>query len=291
LRGGTRSGPLRGRTPLGSPHKPTPRGSLGAEHGYTLIELLVAMSLGIMVSLAAFSFLEFATGDVSHITERVHVDQTGRVALEKIMLELHSACVTPSVAPIKAGSNATVIKFISEAGTESSLSSVRLHEIIYTAASGTKKGTLVEKTTVNTPAPSGGAAPNYTFPTTRTTSTLLVTGVKQSVSEKGETLPIFQYFRYYRASDPVPTGDTAVPYGQLDPTAIASSHMEENTEGKKEAENIAKVTIAFTLAPEGTEGAGFNHDRPVALEDSAVLRLAPSSESSGNPNLPCSPQT
>lgn len=268
------------------------RDSLRGEHGFTLIELLVAMSLGIMVSLAAFSFLEFATGDVSHITERVHVDQTGRVALERIMLELHSTCVTPSVAPIMAGSTATVVKFISEAGTESALSSVRLHEVIYTAPSGTKKGTLVEKTTPNTPTTSGGgSAPNYTFATTRTTTTTLLTGIKQSTNEKGEAIPIFQYFRYYRSTDSVPTGDSAVPYGQLDPTAIKSSSMEETTAGKKEAENIAKVTLTFTLAPEGAEGAGFNHDRPVALEDSAVLRLTPSSESSSNPNLPCSPQT
>ena len=56
----------------------TPR-SLVDTHGYTLIELLVAMSIGIVVSLAAFSFLGFTTSDVSRITERVHIDQTGRV--------------------------------------------------------------------------------------------------------------------------------------------------------------------------------------------------------------------
>ena len=50
------------------------------------------------------------------------------------------------------------------------------------------------------------------------------------------------------------------------------------------------MTVSFTLAPEGKESVSFNDDRPVALEDSAVLRLAPSSEKP-RPNLPCSEKT
>ena len=68
--------------------------ALRDEHGFTLIELLVAMSLGILVSGIALSLLNFTTADVTRITERVHADQTGRVALEKLMLALHSSCLT-----------------------------------------------------------------------------------------------------------------------------------------------------------------------------------------------------
>jgi type II secretory pathway pseudopilin PulG len=255
--------------------------SLAGAGGFTLVELLIAMSMTIVVSLAAFSFLGFATSDVSRITERVHIDQTARVAMEKIMLQLHSACVTPSITPIQTGSNENEIFFISEGGSESALTTVHEHKIIYSST----KGTLIEESYKSIAPPSGGVAPNYTFPTAHTTTTLL-TGIKRSVSS-GKEIPIFRYYRYYQKGDSIPTGDTSLPYGELNPTALSKTSLEKEAE----AENVAKVTVSFTLAPEGKESATFNHDRPVPLEDSAIFRLSPSSESSSNPNLPCSPQT
>ncbi len=47
-----------------------------------------------------FSIPQFTTDDVSRITARAHVDQTGRVALEKIMLQLHSRVSRVNVNPI-----------------------------------------------------------------------------------------------------------------------------------------------------------------------------------------------
>ena len=249
-----------------------PPAALRSERGYTLIELLVAMVTGIIVTLAAFSLLDFTRSDVSRITDRAHVDQTGRVALENIMLQLHSACVAPLVTPIQPPSTATTIKFISESSPlnaykepVSSLSTVRLREIIYTPAAGKSEGTLTEKSW-----PSSGKAPNYTFNETEApTERKLLTGVQQT-----ESVPIFQYYRYYRE------GDMGAKLGQLNPnptTAVVEA----------EAEVIAKVTVSFTVAPEGHESAFAKGDRAVALEDSAILRLAPSSEASGNPNYPC----
>ena len=84
--------------------------ALRSERGFTLIELLIAMALGLVVSLAAFSILEFTTSDVSRITNRAHVDQTGRVALEKIMLQLHSACVAVTITPIEPKSTENAIQ-------------------------------------------------------------------------------------------------------------------------------------------------------------------------------------
>jgi prepilin-type N-terminal cleavage/methylation domain-containing protein len=253
--------------------------------GFTLIELLVAMAIGIVVSLSAFSFLGFATGDVSRINERIRVDQAGRIAMERIMLELRSACVSPSVAPIRAKSNESTIKFISEAGTASVLSEVHLREIIYTAASGGKKGTLVEKTYSRIQPPIGKTEPEYTFSSTASSTTRLLTGVK--LTETGsETVPIFRYYRYYKAGDTLPTGDTSTPYYEINTKSPLSNATMEKEE---EAKNVAKVSVSFTLAPEGTEPITFDHDRPIPLEDSVVFRLATSSESAHN--LPCSPES
>jgi prepilin-type N-terminal cleavage/methylation domain-containing protein len=247
------------------------------ERGYTMIELLIAMSMGTLVAIAAFSFLQFTTSDVTRINERAHLDQTGRVALERIMLRLHSACVAPSVAPIQPKSNENNIKFVSEAGAEPSFITVDLHEIIFSH----EKETLIENTYVST-----NKEPPYTFPTTPASTTTLLTGVKESQGEEG-LVHIFRYYRYYISTDPPPTGSTTVPYGELNPTALSFKALEKESETK----NVAKVTMSFTLAPTGKESATFNHDRPVPLEDSVVFRLAPSSELSTTTNLPCSPAT
>jgi hypothetical protein len=204
--------------------------------------------------------------------------------LERIMLRLHTVCVAPEVTPIKAKSNENEIKFLSAASKESEVSNVQLHEIIYTKPSGTKKGTLTEKIYERIKPPTGKEAPEYTFETTPKSTVKLLTGVKSSESG-GKTLPIFSYYRYYKSSDALPNGDTTTPYYELYPNELSKTAMES----EEEAKNVAKVTVSFTVVPEGTESATFNRDRPVPLEDSAVFRLATAAETSHN--VPCSPVT
>jgi prepilin-type N-terminal cleavage/methylation domain-containing protein len=244
------------------------------EDGFTLIELMLAMVLGLIVSLMAFSLLNFTSRDVTRITDRVHVDQTGRVALERIIQELHSACVAPTIKPVLFHSTATTIKFISETSTlneqhapVSSLSTVKLHEIEYVPATSS----LVERLR-----PSSGISPAFTFNESETpepTSHTLLTNVTPTKSTA-----IFRYYRYWEESD---TGFKASEdAGKLNPTPLIPATAIE-------AEAIAAVVVSFTLAPEGRAGAYAEGDRPVALEDSAILRLAPSSEASGLSNEPC----
>ena len=253
------------------------------QHGVTLIELLVAMIMALVVSLAAFSILEFTTNDVSRITSRAHVDQTGRIALQKMMLALHSSCVALEVNPIVEGSTSVKLKFISASGTEPAfkIGEGYLHEITYTPENVAKKepGTLKEATYKSTGEET--KAGNYPFSTTPTSSipTTLLTGVEQSESG-GEKIPIFQYYKYFKNGETIPTGDPEAPYGELIPVSTGFS--------KEEAERAAKVTIGFTLKPEGAESIIAKGDQPIALEDSAVFRLTPSSTSSAGINAPCS---
>jgi prepilin-type N-terminal cleavage/methylation domain-containing protein len=260
-----------------------PKRVIHAELGFTLIELIVAMALGTFVSLAGLSFLIFTTNDVSRISERVHVDQTARVALERVMLRLHTACVAPSVEPVQVKSNENTLKFISESGEKSELSEIKLHEIIFAKPSGTKKGTLVEKIYEPSKATNTGSS-QYTFKTTPMSTITLLTGIKNSESS-GEAIPVFRYYRYYKASDPLPTGYTTTPYQLLYPNPLSNTVMEN----QEEAKYVAKVTVSFTAVPEGTEPVTFNHDRAVPLEDSAVFRLATASETQRNE--PCSKET
>lgn len=262
------------------------------DQGFGLIELLVSMLIALVISLAAFSILQFTTDDVSRITARVNVDQTGRVALEKIMLQLHSACVAATVTPIREGSTGQKIRFISETSPVnsvgepiSSLPTVRLHEIFYTSTTGA----LTEKSW-----PSTGESPGFEFniPTKelslheKAVETKLLKGVKQSeitneTTRLTEPIPIFRYYHYYKE------GETGAKLGQIDPEPFNSSESETKTN----AEKVAKVTVSFTLAPEGHESIIAKGDQPIPLEDSAIFRLATSSETSGTTNVPCSPET
>jgi prepilin-type N-terminal cleavage/methylation domain-containing protein len=258
--------------------------SAANQDGYTLIELLVAMVLGMVIVFGCFALLEFTTSDVSRITDRTHVNQLGRTALERIMLELHSACVATKITPVLVGSSATTIKFVSEtSGVNGNneplaeLSTVKLHEIIYTAASGTTEGTLIEKSW-----PSYGRSTTSTnsaflfHNTTETpTETRLLKGIKQT-----ESTPLFRYFRFYRETDP------EAKLGQIYPVPLTATQLNE----AEEVKNVVKITLAFTLAPEGKESLAFGRDRAVALEDSAIMRLATSEEAAESNNFPCTQQ-
>jgi type II secretory pathway component PulJ len=248
----------------------TPYRSVSREAGFTLVEVLVATVVGMVLVLAAFALLEFSTRDVSRITDRAHADQTGRVALENIMLALHSSCVAVGINPVQLGSNGSELKFISEqsplnAGKEpvSAIPSAQLRKLIFSKS----KSTLTEQTWTGKWELTKS---QYVFnEAEKPTERVLLNGISQT----GEQ-PIFQYYRYYNEHDTEPK------YGQIDPTAFVPK-------GPEEAETITKVTAAFTLTPEGTESSFAKGDRAVALEDSAILRLTPSSEGSNISNQPC----
>jgi prepilin-type N-terminal cleavage/methylation domain-containing protein len=267
------------------------------EHGVTLIELLVAMLMALVISLAAFSILEFTTSDVSRITGRAHVTQTGRVALEKLMLQLHSACVSVNVNPIQAKSSETRIKFVSETSSlnsskepTSSFASVKLHELIYTPPSGKVAGTLIEKAWKSTG--TNTSTGEYIFNNESESpaeTKLLLTGIVQSVKE-GKEVPVFQYYRYFNSTDTkIKNGEAKL--GEIDPEAMSNVAMAKEEIKEKtritEAEKVAKVAVSFTLTPEAHEGIIAKGGQPVALEDSAILRFTPASEEAANTNQPC----
>ncbi len=249
----------------------------------TLIEVLVATLIGLVVSGAAFSFLEFTSADVTRVTERVHADETARVALTNVMLQLHSACVASTVNPIEYGTNANELKFISEvsplnANKEpiSALARVSLHKIIYTAPTANTEGTLRERSWLSLKSATN-APTEFKFDEAEPPSEhLLLKGVSQTLNpETKKPIPVFQYYRYYQEGDPSPK------YGQLYPVAFTPASIEE-------AELVDKVSINLTVAPEGHESSFAKGDRAVALEDSAILSLAPASESASASNEPCS---
>ncbi|HUA11256.1 MAG TPA: hypothetical protein VMA83_04560 [Solirubrobacteraceae bacterium] len=254
-----------------------------SEDGFTLVELLVTTTMAIVLCLGAYALLDFTGEDIARTTSRVHVDQRGRVSLEAIMEHLHSACVASLVTPVLASSSGTVLRFISEASESPTISTATLHKLIYETGKKSTEGKLIEDSWKSL---ASSVAPHYSFNEAEKPTTKLLMNDISETSVKGgkttEVLPVFRYYRYYRESD------AGAVYGELDPTPIAGELTES------EAARVARVTIAFTMNPEGDEGfsygGGFGIGRPVTFEDSAILRVAPSSSSSIVSNLPCENQ-
>lgn len=235
----------------------TPSRPIAAQHGFTLVEMLVAMFSGMIVILATLSILDISISQSSRITERVDADQRGRLAMEKILLELHSSCIADPFTPVQENSSNTAIGFISQMGAQSSFTTVTKHKIELNTATGT----LTDASYVS----SKLEGVNMTFPEMATKTETLLTGVSQSKEKVGGVETIVPVFKYYKYEG-----------GNL------STTPEEVPLSKPNAEATAEVTVSFTTAPSSTRTQA---DRTVDLTNSAVLRYDPASAS--GTNTPC----
>ena len=221
------------------------------ESGTTLVELMVAIMTGLVI-LSALTMVILTTlhGSV-RVTARVHATQRARLALDKLMEELHSACVTPEIAPVKEKSNGTVLRFVHQTGSEVAPTPV----LSVISLSG---GTLTQSDYK----PTGGTAPNWTFSEEKPSST-------QTLLTKVAPIPpsssIFSYYSY--------SGGTISSTPQTTPLS------------KEEALLTVEVHAALTAAPETTPVA--DAGASASVQNSATLRLTPPSFNEGSPARPC----
>jgi prepilin-type N-terminal cleavage/methylation domain-containing protein len=230
------------------PHLP---GSHSGERGFTLVETLVAILAGLIVISATFSVLDVSLTQSSRIADRVSADQRGRIAMEKIMLELHSSCVAAGTTPVEPESTENKLLIVSQTGSNASFANVELHKI-----------SLEEEKLIDTSYLSTNAkpAPEWEFSKTPSSTKTLLNGVTKS----GST-PVFQYFKYEG--------------GQLSKTPLKTPLIEP------EASETAAITVSFTTAPESGTVGKIAGARTVDLVNTAVLRFSPASPSGAN--LPC----
>jgi len=261
---------------------------LARQHGYTLIEMLVAMSAGTVVMLTLFTIIDVSL----HQTTRTfsYVDATGRArtAVETLENELHSACIASGETPIQSGSSGSSLEFVSQYGNAANVTPI---ERLITFSAGTLTETDYSV--------SGGTAPNWTFNTTPMSPprTLL-----DNVSLQSGTSGVFRYFAYQEPldssgnpyTDPngnpymmLIDGTSAVPGTSTIPAAqpLAVPLSVAN------AQLATEITIGMAVGPGG--GTGENTASPgdttINVTDSVTLRLTPPANhvGSGNTFLPC----
>jgi len=223
---------------------------IGDESGMTLVELLVAMSAGVVVMAGVTLAMIVTMRETNRVASHVDANQRARITMTKIINQLHSACVAPQIAPIREDSTGTTLSFLHQSGaavaptpvlSKISLSGTTLSQADYPAT--------------------GGGAPNWTFATTPSSTVQLMTGV----SAISGSIPIFRYFAYSN--------------GKVSSTALAAAPLGAN------ASNAVQVNVAFKATPEEVVSGDAN--AATGIQNAALLRLTPPGYSSTTSNLPC----
>jgi Tfp pilus assembly protein PilW len=221
------------------------------ESGTTLVELMVAITTGLVIISALTAVILTTMHGTSRVTSRVEATQRARLALGKLMDEIHSACVTPEIAPVREGSEGNVLRFIHQTGSEVQPTPT-LSVVSYSG------GTLTQADYAAT----GGTAPDWTFSEEEPTSTeTLLT----DVSPMPPSSSIFSYYQY--------SGGTISETPQTTPLS------------EEAAELTVEVHAALTAAPEHTPVA--DASASAQIQNSATLRLTPPSYNEGSPARPC----
>jgi type II secretory pathway component PulJ len=220
------------------------------ESGMTLVELLVAMSAGVIVMMGITLAMIVTMRETNRVASHVDANQRARVAMTKIVNQLHSACVAPQIAPIREDSTGTMLSFLHQAGSGVAVTPV-LSRITLSGTTLTQSDYAVN----------GGAAPNWTFSSTASSTSQLLT----NVAPISASVPVFRYYAYSS--------------GKVSSTALAANPLGTN------APNAVQVNIAFEAAP----GRSVSGDTNAATEiqNAALLRLTPPGYSSTTSNLPC----
>lgn len=247
---------------------PVTRARLRDEGGFTLIELTVAMSVGIVVLFALYTLVDRALPATARITGRVSAQQRGRTALERMERELRSSvCIRTSqgtgasatyLTPFTAPSNNTQVTFYTYlptpfdtiANPQTFLPQQR--QLTYDPVAGT-----ISETTWTT----AGTVPSLTF--SNPVTQVVLTNVSQKVVA-GVTQPVFSYYAYSSASSPP---QQVFPAGS--PATLSATDQAR----------VAELGIAFVVAPATTTSyAGVN----ASFDDNMTLRIPADFSSDAN---------
>jgi len=256
-----------------------------SQAGFTLVELLVAISIGTVVIFAVSAIMIVSLHQTQRTFTSVDATRQARTALATIENELHSACVNGD-APVQATSDGNTLKFLSYTGGGANPAPV-WHVLSYSG------GTLTDSAypAVYTATSTGHSWSQGTPGTTQT----LLTNVAQQPGP-----PVVPVFKYYAYQSPYTSGGNSywyVPDGNTITPGTTGSHPDNPLSTlpltASSASTVVEVSINLVVGPSGENLANStltsNFD---PITDAISLRLttppdyAPSGSGSAS-YLPC----
>jgi Tfp pilus assembly protein PilW len=223
--------------------------------GFTLMETLVAMITGVLVTGALFAILEVSMNQTTRLSDVAQATQLGRATMTRMVDQLHTACISSGFTPVQEKSSGSELIFESGFSEKAEIPSGRLDKVVWSKTTG--------KLTDNIYTSTGGSWPSFTFPSSPTSSVT----IGEHIAQSSEATPIFTYYAYSTKSSTTPTAP--------------SSTLEEKTPltvplSKTEAAKVASVLIGFKAAPNDNKA---EMGRGVDLSSQVIFAFsAPSSE-------------
>jgi type II secretory pathway pseudopilin PulG len=177
---------------------------LRSEAGVTLIELIVAMVIGMGTLLAVFAVLDTSVKQSNAVAGRVNATQRARLAMDTITRQLRSqVCYSPTV-PALVSATDNSVKFHSDLSDGSR--PIEQRELIYDPT----KGTINERTWA-------GVGTPLTFPTMTKNRQL----IGEITTRPAPDAAIFRYYAYNTLVPPRPIVQLATPLSATDLARVA----------------------------------------------------------------------
>jgi hypothetical protein len=221
------------------------------ETGTTLAELVIGMAMAMTVLAALTTLIISTLHTTARVSARVDAAQQARLAVTKIVDQLHSACVAPKISPVREGSTGTEIRFVHATGAAvtptPTLTAFRLN------------GETLERSDY---AWQSGTAPNWVFDETEPTAT---TTLAQHVAPVAPGAPVFTYYAYANG-------------GLTGPLATGLDSFD--------ALRTVQVSVAIEVGP-STGGDRGEAATPAEVQGGATFRLTPPSFKNEAPSYPC----
>jgi prepilin-type N-terminal cleavage/methylation domain-containing protein len=198
------------------------------ERGFTLVELLVATTLGVGVLLGAFTLADAFQHAETRVSDRSEAIARGRTAMEQLVQELRSqVCLGPGYPAITYGDDDHVTFYADLANT----TFVPERRDLSFA-----NGAITEKTYAGTQT---GGQPPFSFSSTASRTRVVLDHVQRQ-QEGGADVPVFRYYSF-DGNDPIR------------PSRLLATPLSAN-----DAQRVVQVTVAFQSLPArvGTTSAG-----------------------------------
>jgi prepilin-type N-terminal cleavage/methylation domain-containing protein len=208
-----------------------------SESGFSLIELLAALAIGMIVLLAAFDLIDNSLAVSGQVSARTDASQRGRAALDEMTRALRSQVCVNGNAPVVSASD-TSVTFTFDLANGSTLPQRR--QLTYSPTART-----ITQATWD----GNGAEPTLTFPGAPTPLTVLTD------ADPEPSKPIFSYWEVRAGSGGSQFDPLAAATATADPTRIARidiafvAHASAQSEGPNNASTIEDSVFARSVDP------------------------------------------
>ncbi|HET6448501.1 MAG TPA: prepilin-type N-terminal cleavage/methylation domain-containing protein [Conexibacter sp.] len=172
--------------------------------GFTLVELLVSMTIGVGVLLATFAIFDSALLAQNRVDDRTDSIARGRTAMEQIVQQLRSqVCLGPGMPAIEYGDDSEVRFYADLANT----TFVPERRVLTYAG-----GTLTQQDYSGS---ATGGSPPFTF-SALPSRTRVILDRMTLASAGGVPIPFFTYYGFDGSTPPQPTDQLSVPLSDTD---------------------------------------------------------------------------